>query len=156
MSSFTTQLKLSPADDEPGVWVLQRGFTYDLGYRGGSDKIKVPKGFRTNFASVPKFAQIIYSPYHPSYGKAAVLHDYLWSIQKYSKKYCDAVFYDAMISLKCPAKRREMFYQAVNLFGNAAWKNSQIEAIKKDPAIELQYPVLVNVEERARAELAAA
>jgi len=150
MSSFTTTLIVRPLEKDElktlkwrDGWEVERGFSYDLGRRGGGDKITIRKGFKTNFASVPRFLWWMFPPYHPDYGKAAVIHDYLWGLQEYSKRYCDAVFYDAMICLGCSPSKAEALYQAVNLCGGKAWKSCQVQARTKNPEIKLPYPVLI-------------
>lgn len=75
MSSFTSPLKVTPTDDGKR-WVLLDDFEY---YQSANieSKIKIPKGFITDYASIPRVFWVFLPPYQKLYGKPAILHDYL-------------------------------------------------------------------------------
>jgi hypothetical protein len=84
--------------------------------------ITVPKGFETDFASVPRFFWRIIPPWG-KYSPAAVVHDYLYFNGECGKKKADQVFLELMKRLGVSSwKRRVMFY-AVSWFGGSAWDN---------------------------------
>lgn len=59
----------------------------------------VPKGFKTNFASIPKVFRCFIEP-TGKWTNASVLHDYLYEVGYkigVSRKQADKLFYDAMI-----------------------------------------------------------
>lgn len=60
---------------------------------------KVPKGFKTDFASIPKILRNIIAP-TGKWTNASILHDYLYT-KGYelgvSRKQADKIFYNAMI-----------------------------------------------------------
>lgn len=61
-------------------------------------EFKVPKGFQTDFASVPKPLWALFSPFG-KYTQAAVLHDWLYKGNGVSsRKEADALFYEAGVS----------------------------------------------------------
>jgi hypothetical protein len=96
-------------------WILLRAFTFAIGSRYGTEKVTVPKGFETDFASVdfvqkvgvvlalvyiplsdilPWWAAVImlfpilfYSmmPLWWKYGKSPILHDYLYQYKGVGK-----------------------------------------------------------------------
>lgn len=120
MSSFTTRLILEPLDDGRR-WRLVEPFTYDVGELGGDDSITVPENFLTDFASVPRLFWRIIPPWG-KYGKAAVLHDWLYHVQDRSRRECDKVFLEAMGVLGVSWFKRRTMYRAVRMFGWSAWR----------------------------------
>jgi hypothetical protein len=75
----------------------------------------VPKGFTTDFASVPRiFVWLL-----PRYGRwtqAAVLHDFLWHLAregKFNKADADGIFNRALRELEVPFLRRWIMWAAV-------------------------------------------
>jgi len=117
MSSFTSPLVVEFLGE--GKWRLRHAFAYQL---EGSDKVvKVPVGFVTDFASIPKIFWSILSPYG-KYGKAAVVHDWLYHHNKeYDRKQADNIFKEAMKVLKVNWLTRGIVYNAVRWFGGSAW-----------------------------------
>ena len=99
-------------------------FVYAVGELGGNDSITVPAGFITDFASVPRLFWRLFPPWG-KYGKAAVLHDYLYHKQRRSRREADAIFLEAMGVLGVPWLSREMMYAAVRAFGWAAWRSNR-------------------------------
>jgi len=112
MSSFTKPLVVSP-NNAMTRWELTEPFDYV----GGDGVVySVHKGFTTDFASIPKFLHPFFSPIG-LYGKAAVLHDYLYSSHIVTKNKADQLFREAMLVLKVPHWKAEAFYIAVKYFG---------------------------------------
>lgn len=77
MSSFTTQLKVSPLDNGTD-WVVLEDFRFYVGSLDSNTYVDIPVGFVTDFASVPRILWTILPPWG-KYGKAAVIHDWLFS-----------------------------------------------------------------------------
>ena len=82
--------------------------------------IEVPEGFETDFASVPRLFWRIVPPWG-RYSPAAVVHDYLYSTSKVSRKEADGIFLELMGRLGVPLWKRLAMYWAVRLFGWFAW-----------------------------------
>jgi hypothetical protein len=68
---FDSELSIEGCDP-PTVWALTR----PLVWTGERDTFTVPVGFKTDFATVPRFLHWLVLPYG-AYTRAAVLHDYL-------------------------------------------------------------------------------
>ena len=131
MSSFTTRLEVSPEPDGRH-WRLLRTFGYDVGHKDSAERITVPAGFKTDFASSPPQIWWLIPPWG-KYGKAAVVHDCLYQNQGYlshdtllrhlrTRKWCDSVFLEAMEVLGVTPWRRRLMYWGVRIFGGLAWR----------------------------------
>jgi hypothetical protein len=120
MSSFTTPLKVEPLDDGKR-WMLCEEFCYDVGSEGSADRITVPAGFKTDFASVPRPFWSLFPPWG-TYGKASVLHDWLYWEQRRPRGACDAIFLEAMGVLGVSAAVRYSLYSAVRTWGWLSWR----------------------------------
>lgn len=115
--SFHSPLTLTP-DDSGRNWTLDAAFSYD----SSVGVITVPAGFVTDFASVPKLLWNVLPPFG-RYGKAAIVHDYLYRTQGYaSKPVADAIFLEAMKALGVPTLTRYVMFYAVRLFGGRSYK----------------------------------
>lgn len=106
MSSFTDQLQVTPFDDNMTRWLLLKEFEYVIGdLKTGTEKVVVPKGFITDFATTKFMGWLL--PSTGKYGKASVVHDYLCDekiirdragnpVRKASRKEADKIFLEAM------------------------------------------------------------
>ena len=129
MSSFTTPLVVRKMPDGKR-WRLVNSFTYRIGDKDSKDKIVVHNGFVTDFASVPRFLWWLIPP-RGKYGKAAVLHDWLYQHHSFScgdilytvtREKADKIFLEAMGVLSVRKWRKYPMYLAVRLFGKLAWR----------------------------------
>ena len=122
MSSFTTPLIVELQDDGKS-WKIMQEFDYEEGMLGSGKIFRVPVGFITDFASIPKIFWNILPPIG-RYGKAAVLHDYLYNTQPFQRVRCDDLFLEAMGALNVNWMTRHIMYRAVRMFGWLAWNNN--------------------------------
>jgi len=122
MSRFTKILVVSPLADGRS-WVLREEFGYDVEELGSDDKINVPEGFMTDFASVPRPLWWLF-PRWGRYGNAAVIHDFCYWEQSRSRKQADDIFLEAMGVLGVRKLTRYILYLSVRIFGCLAWKSS--------------------------------
>jgi hypothetical protein len=76
----------------------------------------VPKGFVTNFASVPRIP-VVYELCGNTSSKAATLHDWLYSGHAVSRDVADRVFLEAAKATSVPLLRRVAMYWGVRIFG---------------------------------------
>ena len=90
--------------------------------------LDIPKGFVTDFASVPRIMWPIISPWG-KHKVAAVVHDYLYrqhtldlDLNEISRKQCDRVFRLLMKRSGVAWWKRTLMYTAVRLFGGKSWK----------------------------------
>ena len=122
MSSFTSPLVVKHLNGKN--WEVVRAFTYHIGDRYATEKITVPVGFLTDFASIPKSVWSLIG--HPTgrYGKAAVVHDYVYrtSCLKYTRKQADQIFLEGMKVLEVGYLKRYSIYWAVRSFGWTSFK----------------------------------
>lgn len=75
--------------------------------------IRVPKGFRTDFASVPRLP-LAYLLTGDQVHAPAVVHDYLIRKGRLERQLCDKIFLEAMEADKVPKWRRYLMYWAVS------------------------------------------
>jgi hypothetical protein len=82
----------------------------------------VPRGYITDMASIPRLLWALYSPFG-RYGNAAILHDFLYSSEMFSRPVCDGLFRYAMAVSGVNIIRRNIMYWAVRRFGGFVWLN---------------------------------
>ena len=122
MSSFTTPL-VGTFDDNMTRFTLTEQFRYRIGSMESTEIITVPVGYTTDFASTPKVIQWLIPP-TGQYGKAAVIHDYLYSTGLYSREKADEIFYEAMLVLGVPKWKAYSMFKAVRMFGGSHYKGN--------------------------------
>lgn len=124
MSSFTKPLILKFLDKKKELkrFELHEEFVYEsepytgygVGGYGGKSFV-VPRGFRTDFASVPRGLWNIIPPVG-LYGKATVLRDYLCETKIVSRKEADRLFLEAMEVLGVGWLKRKTMYFGVRTY----------------------------------------
>lgn len=137
MAGFLTPLELEYIDGH--IWELTAPFEYCVGSKDSNVKVIIPKGFITDFASVPKILWNLLPP-TGSYGKAAVVHDYLYQhpwVTIYDvpaqptwfrtelkiRKECDEILNEAMQVLNVGKWTRRMVYTGVRVGGWKPWNS---------------------------------
>lgn len=125
MSSFTKPLiiEYDYKGNPRKPYVLHRSFSYYTDLLPVT-LIDVPAGYRTDFASIPRFFWRFLPPFG-RYGKAAVIHDWLCDVDP---KLCDSqtaadVFNEAMTALGVGRVKRSIMTRAVKWFG-PHWRSS--------------------------------
>ncbi len=121
VSNFLTPLHLEYIDGRR--WRLLAGFSYST-LVGGAKDIHVPAGFETDFASIPRGLWNLFPP-TGAYGKAAVIHDFLYRMWGTSRKDADKIFLEAMAVLDVDRVTRYTLYSAVRMFGGHAYAKGQ-------------------------------
>ncbi|MGB7601258.1 MAG: DUF1353 domain-containing protein [Candidatus Sulfotelmatobacter sp.] len=92
------------------------------------EKVDVPVGFVTDFASIPR---VFWSflPTDGDYAYAAVIHDFLYWTQSRPREVADQIFRMSMQDFKISSATIEVIYQAVRLGGGSAWsENAKLKA----------------------------
>ena len=115
-SAFLTPLVVQEIDD--GDWEVHELFRYFselLNY-----EIKVPVGFRTDFASIPRIP-IVFDILGDTCHEPAVIHDYLYATAKTDRKTADNVLLEAMETFGIHWLDRRMIYLGVRIGGWKAW-----------------------------------
>jgi len=99
----------------------------------GAGIIEIPKGFITDFASVPKIVQLL--PGFDVNGEsrpAAVVHDYLYCVQSVDRNAADHILWEALADLGLNRILARMFWLGVRVGGWMYWnkRNSPEDNIK--------------------------
>lgn len=106
-------------------WVLMENLRYQIGET--STVIVVPRGFVTDFASIPPaFWSFGLSP-HGRYSKAAIVHDYLYWTQGCSREQSDNLLMIAMKESRVDTGQRVAVYDGVRVGGGQPWLNNADE-----------------------------
>src|SRR5215472_755910 len=106
-------------------WVLLEDLEYHIGET--SLTITVPKGFVTDFASIPQpFWSLGLSP-EGTYSKAAIVHDYLYWTQLCTRLQADNILMIAMKESRVPDGTRTLIYEGVRAGGSKAWADNEVE-----------------------------
>lgn len=128
MNAFPDPLVFQHAGVSNGSMILRltHRFRY-LSTRHG--EIKVPEGFHTDGASVPRVFWNIFSPFG-DYFCAALIHDYLYSPNNrwFDRASSDRIFLDAMEDAGVPWLRRRVIYRAVRVGGWSSFKGNPPDA----------------------------
>ena len=124
MSQFTEPLNIDLLDENK--WQLQKSFEYHVGCYPSKEIIIVPRGFITDFASIPRIFWNILPP-TGKYGKAAIIHDWCYSSAIYTRKKSDKIFLEGMKVLNVKKWKYTIMYYTVRYFGFVAWKNHRKE-----------------------------
>lgn len=91
----------------------------DYSYIVKNREIRVPKGFITDFASVPRIFNIFILPYG-KHSSASLIHDWLYSKNcniEATRKEADRIFLEIMKEDLVNIFKRKSMYFAVRLFG---------------------------------------
>lgn len=122
-SYFTKPLTVTKLKNQR--WRVRIAFAY---YTQRGEIIKIPRGFITDLASIPRpFWSVIGSPGSGDYAQAAVVHDYLYVEQTFTRKQSDKIFLEAMRDLRVGWLRRTVMYIAVRIGGRIPWENYKLK-----------------------------
>lgn len=116
MPAFKSKLIIEDAGGLP--FLLYESLVYETGVWPG--EIVVPKGFKTDFASIPRGLWNILPPIG-SYDKAAVLHDFLYQTNGVTRKQADDVLLEAMTVSGTSKWVRWAIYSGVRIGGWVVW-----------------------------------
>lgn len=124
MSAFIGRLELTPTGMTGGKrwYQLVEPFGFESWFLGVL--IRVPAGFLTDLASVPRAAQLLIQKDEGNI-EAAVVHDYLYSREcslPVSRRDADQVFLEAMTAAGVGKVKRGLMFHAVRWFGGRTWK----------------------------------
>ena len=111
---------LIPFDDGE-YWVLGSELVFTI--RETGQRIVVPRGFVTDFASVPRIFWTFF-PKHGEYTRAAIVHDYLYWQQQCTREQADELFDIVMEDSEVDTASRYTIYAAVRVWGDDAWEGN--------------------------------
>lgn len=95
--------------------------------------VTVPKGFYTDFASVPRLP-FIYRVYGNTGHEAALIHDYLYRIDSepiVARDTADRVFYDALIEMGLSERHAAAMYDGVVIGGKSSYHVRTVKDVLK-------------------------
>ena len=112
-------------DERSATWLLERGYSVIA----LDCLLRVPVGFRTDLASIPRWLWPIVAPFELSLA-APIVHDFLYShggrthvlSVTLDRPTVDRIFYELMRRDGVWWWRRALAYRAVRLFGAKHWK----------------------------------
>ena len=106
-------------------WMLQSPLIHEFG-KNGRYFIIVPRGFVTDFASVPQPLEILHARISIGrYGNAAVVHDYLYWRQDCTREQSDRFLEIAMEEAGVSFLERKLIYETVRQLGQSAWDGNK-------------------------------
>lgn len=103
--------------------MLYAPMTYEIGASGLS--VTVPDGFVHDNASVPPSLWSLL-PAHGTYGKAAIVHDYLYWAQPCTRRQADNLLMLAMKESGVPWVKRAAVYRGVRVGGAGAFDGNRL------------------------------
>ena len=131
MSMFLNTIKVELTDNTGrGLWRVLEDFVYVSDLVG---VIIVPKDFMTDFASVPRLPFVFMLTGNTAH-QAALVHDYLYTSNEFSRKLSDEIFKEAIEASGEPSWRASIMYAGVRLGGQSSWESAgprQTEAVKQ-------------------------
>lgn len=104
---------------KPNEWVVDQPLIALLSLPNG-EKVIVPRGYITDLASIPRVFRAIFNV-NGLLRAPAVLHDWLYSSQRFTRAQSDAIFLQAMESRGIGRAERYAVYAAVRSFGWYYW-----------------------------------
>ena len=117
ISRYTKDSKLFTLSDNFLCQVERPGFST-------VEDIIVPRGFKTDLASVPRLFWPLIGPFG-KWTMAAIVHDYLYDKEcpnKFMRKEADIIFYEAMRYHYVNIITAKVMYYMVRLFGKGSYK----------------------------------
>ena len=116
-----TELKTTPIDDK--YWLVNEEYCYQT----SKGLVVVPKGFKTDYASVPRIFRNIINSYG-KHGRAAVVHDWLYSSKctlDVTREEADKIFLEIMKECGVGVIKRNLMYRMVRLFGASHFRKGE-------------------------------
>ena len=113
-----SRLNTCPIDDK--YWEVLEEYSYET----SKGLVVVPKGFKTDYASVPKIFRNIINTYG-KHGRAAVVHDWLYSSRcevNITRAEADKIFLEIMVEWNVKKYKRILMYILVRLFGGSHFR----------------------------------
>jgi hypothetical protein len=103
-------------------WMLESPLIYQIG-KSGAHVIVVPRGFITDFASIPQPLRVLRDllPTTDRYGLPALVHDYLYWRQDCTREQADNIMEIAMMDAGVSLLERKVIHEGLRQFGQSAW-----------------------------------
>lgn len=115
LSNLQVTLKCEGYRNGRSEWILDEPLTYHSDLT--KYRYEVPKGFITDFASVPRIP-FIFELFGDTIHAPATLHDWLYRTGFEKRETCDMILREAALTINVPKWKVDMIYYAVRLFGS--------------------------------------
>lgn len=115
----------SVADDSPKT---REAYTlcHDIAVQLGDVLLTIPAGYCFDGASIPPALwSVIGHPFVPQFVRAALVHDYAYTVKPVERKAADVAFRDLLVNDGAGEWRAALMYRAVRLAGAASWSDSE-------------------------------
>ena len=113
MSRFKGKLEVEIVkDDAKGLFRLLKPLVFESDSKGLV--IRVPKGYVTDFASVPLLFRNIVGE---QARKSGTVHDYLYGSHELQRYICDGLLYEMLVTEKVPKYQAFLYWLMVRAFG---------------------------------------
>lgn len=114
--SIQKRLTIYPAWKE---WGLASPFYYDLNYKWSWKRIEVPQDFMTDWASIPWYFHIFFTPMDIDTIIFAIIHDYLTRTtnHNYTRQQADEIWNEIMLVTWVNNIKRIMYFLWVRIGG---------------------------------------
>ena len=110
-----------PIYGRDGWYRLEESISYDVGFPNSGDRITVPVGFETDYASVPRAFWSIVAP-RGAHEAAALIHDYLYKYNLRTRKEADRIYIEGLTVLNVPVWKCQLMHKAVRVWGWVPWR----------------------------------
>jgi hypothetical protein len=106
-------------------WIVNEDVAYRIG--DTADYVVVPRGFVTDFASIPQPLWSVGLSPHGQYSRAAIVHDYLYWTQGCTRQQADRLMVIAMKESNTGKFDEIAIYVGVSAGGESAWQSNMAE-----------------------------
>jgi hypothetical protein len=111
--NFLNKISVTPVND--GVFKLNSRLVVEV----DNKLITIPKGFITDFASIPKIFWSIQSPYDIKTIGPSILHDYLYTCpNNLTRQKIDSIFHSSLIDNLVNPVKSYLYWLAVRIAGS--------------------------------------
>lgn len=111
-TAFITPVCIKPYKD------YRYSICHDVKFIVKKQIFTIPKGFKTDLASIPKIAWPIMAPSHSDLIRAAIVHDWFYRMTcDFNRKDTDLIFYYMLKNDGVSTIRAFLMYYAVRFFG---------------------------------------
>jgi Protein of unknown function (DUF1353) len=126
--AIRAQAAPTPVDFRPfsdaRFWIVKEPLVYRVGI--SKDSVVVPRGFVTDFASIPPALQSLIQQNGPNL-LPAVVHDFLYWTGTCTRREADQLLKLAMIENRVKPVQQTAIYNAVRAAGSFAWEGNRDE-----------------------------
>lgn len=119
-------VKIHKEDAHGNIYTLKEPLFVDL---GSGEPVRVPAGFRSDGASVPRFFwRYVFPPGDSRALRAAFVHDYLYRVPVpgWDRIAADRIFLALLVADGMPIRAAVTAYTGVRLFGTKSWRTYNV------------------------------